>query len=92
MFAVIQTPSPLHAVEEVVEQLCDVYDEISPDLLQILRLQRHLPAAGIKHGKTEHCRRLIFIFFAKWDFILIFPNLALSLKFFLIECVSVAFD
>ena len=65
MFGAIQTPNLACAAEEVMEQLvkkfCDVYDQISPDLLQeVLRLRRPLAATGMKHEKAEHRRLLNF--------------------------------
>lgn len=98
-FAILQPNNLMNANEPdlrtLLKSLTKTYDEFSQEDVdvpkEILRLRRHLQAAGISNEKTKKWTSLNFLeFITEYDFSDSVPNVTLALRFFLTICVSVA--
>lgn len=97
VFSIIEPASMMFETVETLQtltsSLTEIYDEFSGDeiVTEILRLRRHLRAAGMHLDATRTWTAKQFLeFVAKWNFFESLPNLTVIFRLFLTVCVSVA--
>ncbi|XP_070379118.1 zinc finger MYM-type protein 1-like [Dermacentor albipictus] len=97
VFSIIEPVSlifeSVETLQTLTSSLTEIYDEFSGEeiVLEILRLRRHIKAAGNHLDVTRTWTAQQFLeFIAKWNFFESLPNLTVIFRLFLTICVSVA--